>query len=163
MLKSSPMSFLSCSVPAGLAVLLSVPASAAELTRTSMVAALATDHVFSGREVVRVVHVCNVEIGTAEYPVIDLVEQVRGAQVPRGDRRIVILEPNLKLRRALSYDPPAQPLFCSGATLYLSAPTTVDNFVPDGNALTFDKSGSISVTTIEPNDYPAPTSPTNIH
>ena len=156
------MFFLSCSILATLAVLLSVPASAAELTRARMIAALAADHVFSGRQVVRVVHVCDVKIGMTDYPVIDLVEQVRGMQVPRGDRRIVILEPNLKLHRVLSYDPPAEPLFCSGATLYLSAPTTVDKLEPDGNALTFARSGSISVTMIEPNDYPAPTDPRDI-
>ncbi len=130
----------------------------AALTREHLIRALVADHVFQpGRRIVRVVHLCDIRIGADRDPVADVVEQVRGAQVPRGVQRVVLLSPDLRAIKELAYDPPAAPLFCSQSTLYFSAPVTIDNVGPQGNAVTFRLDGSFAETSsVDPNELPAP-------
>ena len=42
------------------------------------------------------VHLCNLVIDDECYPVIDVIEHVKGAQVPRGVPRILVLDASLK-------------------------------------------------------------------
>jgi hypothetical protein len=109
-----------------------------ENSKSALMTNLATNHVFvAGRQVLRVTYLCSVTLGNEKYPVVDIIEQVPGAQVPRGVRRVVLLSPAFALVQNIPYDPPAIPLFCEANNLYFLGDVTVDKAGGPGNHVAF--------------------------
>ncbi|WP_299820728.1 hypothetical protein [uncultured Roseibium sp.] len=109
-----------------------------------------------GRLLTHLSHVCNLTIGEGAYPVLDVRELVRGAVTPRGQSRIVVIDPEFALMQSFEYGQ-ARPLFCDGNRLFLNGDLAVDNIGPEGNVLEFSApEAAPSVTSMEANDFPAP-------
>ena len=107
------------------------------------------------RKLVHFAHVCNLIIDNALYPVINLIEHVPGAKVPRGVARLLVLDSNLMLAKEISHDGSSKPLFCENDQLFLHGFLAIDGLEPEGNVLTFsDKAQNVIVTNIEANDFP---------
>lgn len=121
-------------------------------------AALKAQHALSPeRRLVSAAYVCSLQFDGRSWPVINTVEQVRGAQVPRGVNQIVVLVDNLNVFKIIPYDDQS-PAFCKGASLYVNGnDLSIDNTAPYGNVLTFYASGAIDVTSVDPNELPIPT------
>jgi len=63
-------------------------------------------------------HTCDLTIGGASHPVVDLREWVRNAQVPRGLNRIIVFRPDGQVFQQLEYID-HRPLFCRGSELFV--------------------------------------------
>jgi hypothetical protein len=128
-------------------------------SRKQLAHALLEGHVLiEGRQILRLVHLCNVHIGSDYFPVVDLVEQVPGAQVPRGVRRLVLLDERLRVFSSFTYYSPAEPLFCKDADVYFSGEIQLNGTNQFGNVLTFFTDGKIDTTVrkLDSNSFPAP-------
>jgi len=125
--------------------------------RRVLLEALQAQQLFTAeRLVVHVAHVCNLVIGKAVFPVVDLQELVKGVAVPRGVNAILVLNPNLRLLRRIEYAT-ERPLFCRDNRLYVWGDLTIDGVIGEGNELTLGLNGEITkLSQIEANDVPAP-------
>lgn len=109
----------------------------------------------SGRKLVHLVHLCNLIIDNEFYPVIDMLEHVEGAQVPRGVPHILVLNSSLELKNKIYYDGITRPLYCKNNKLFLFGFLTIDGLDPEGNVLSFSDAGkSVIVSEMETNDFP---------
>jgi len=109
-----------------------------------------------GRQLVRMVHVCNLVIDKKIYPVIEVKENVRGAQVPRGVPHVFILDSSLKYINKIYYDIGATPLYCKDNKLYWFGYLMIDDRLPEGNVVTFTQGGrKMTVSAMESNDFPS--------
>jgi hypothetical protein len=126
--------------------------------RQALLVALGAHHVFTPpRLVVHVSHVCNVVIGAAVFPVVDLQELVKGATVPRGVNAILVLDSDLHLVRRIDYTT-ERPLFCRDDRLYVWGDLAIEGVAGKGNEIALGPRGEImKLTHIEANDVPAPT------
>jgi hypothetical protein len=107
------------------------------------------------RQLVHLVHVGNLIIDNEYYPVIDVIEYVKGAQVPRGVAHILVLDSSLKLTKKIYYDGTSSPLYCKDNKLFLYGFLAIDGLVPEGNVLSFSCAGKkVIVSEMEPNDFP---------
>ncbi|GAA6166528.1 hypothetical protein [Sessilibacter corallicola] len=112
------------------------------------------------RKLVHITHICNLKIDHNDYPVVNVIEHIPGAQTPRGVNRILILDSELKLKSKVDYDGSVFPLFCENNSLFLHGFITIDGLLPEGNVLTFSDQGTkILVTNIEANNFPLQTYP----
>jgi hypothetical protein len=100
-------------------------------------------------------YVCSLEYAKRRWPVVDSVEQVRGAVVPRAFNRILVLDQKLKLRKIVPYADQT-PRFCKGNQLFVQGELGIDNAAPYGNVLSFSDNGDVSVSKIDVNDLPIP-------
>jgi len=108
------------------------------------------------RQLVHLVHLCNLVIDDEYYPVIDVIEHVKGAQVPRGVAHIFVLDSSLKLTKKIYYDGTSSPLYCKDNRLFLFGFLAIDGLVPEGNVLSFSNAGKkVIVSEMETNDFPA--------
>jgi hypothetical protein len=98
-------------------------------------------------------YVCSLSFGGKSWPVVNTIEHVRGAQVPRALNRIVILDTQLNVVRKVSYAD-QHPLFCKGNRLFLNGELAIDNVEPRGNVLVFSGTAEVVMETIEPNELP---------
>jgi hypothetical protein len=105
------------------------------------------------RRLVSATYVCALQFGNRSWPVVNTIEQVPGAQVPRGYNQIVVLDGNLNVFKIIPYDT-QYPMFCSGARLFVSGDLGIDNTAPYGNTLTFDANGNVDVTSTDANELP---------
>jgi len=109
-----------------------------------------------GRQLVRMIHVCNLVIDKKIYPVIEVKENVRGAQVPRGVPHVFILDSSLKYINKIYYDIGATPLYCKDNKLYWFGYLMIDDRLPEGNVVTFTQGGrKMTVSAMESNDFPS--------
>jgi hypothetical protein len=109
-----------------------------ETAKSALLSHLAANHIFvAGRQVLRVTYLCSVRLGSQDFPVVDIIEQVPGVQVPRGVRRVVLLSPSFALVQNIPYDPPTIPLFCIANSLYFLGDVTIDNAGGPGNQVAF--------------------------
>lgn len=109
-----------------------------ETAKSVLLSRLAANHIFvSGRQVLRVTYLCSVKLGSEDFPIVDIIEQVPGAEVPRGVRRVVLLSPSFALVQNIPYDPPTIPLFCKANSLYFLGDVTIDNAGGPGNQVAF--------------------------
>jgi hypothetical protein len=107
------------------------------------------------RQLVHMVHVCNLVIENKTYPVVEVREHVRGAQVPRGVLHVFILDSSLKYVNKINHDISAVPLYCKNNQLYWFGYVMVDGYLPEGNIVTFTEGGKkMKVSAIESNDFP---------
>jgi hypothetical protein len=100
-------------------------------------------------------YVCTLRVGKADWRVINVVEHVPGAQVPRGHNQIVLMRRDLSVVRRFDYAD-QYPMACHGASLYLHGDYGFDNSPPYGNMVTFDTSGDVTVSATEAKDLPIP-------
>lgn len=106
-------------------------------------------------QLVNLTYVCSLLVGKSRWSVVNTVEFIPGANLPRAKNQIVLLDPALKVVKTLSYAK-QEPLFCRDATLFLRAPYALNNEQPEGNALIFAPNGDVSVTNVDPNRLPVP-------
>ena len=112
------------------------------------------------RQLVRLVHLCNLIIDNKHYPVIDIKEHVKGAQVPKGIPHIVILDSSLKVTKKIFNSGPTIPLYCKDNQLFLHGYIDIDGGPSEGNVLTFSEGGlQFVVSAMEPNDFPVQDTP----
>jgi hypothetical protein len=98
-------------------------------------------------------YVCTLVVGGEAWSVVNTIEYIRGAQVPRARNQIVILDSNLKPVRTFSYAD-QYPLFCRSNSLYLHGDFSINNVEPFGNTLTFDRNREVKVTSTDINALP---------
>ncbi len=109
-----------------------------QAAKSALLSHLAANHIFvAGRQVLRVTYLCSVKLGTEDFPIVDIIEQVPGAQEARGVRRVVLLSPSFALVQNIPYDPPTIPLFCKANSLYFLGDVTIDNAGGPGNKVAF--------------------------
>ncbi|MFO0576886.1 MAG: hypothetical protein U1A78_23025 [Polyangia bacterium] len=136
------------------------PMPADEPTRQSIYAALNREAVLGPERVlVRLVHVCNLQLDKTSYPVVWLRELVHSSTLPRGVNRIVVLGPDLRVSTLLeNLSGDTEPLFCLGNRLYLYGREGIGNAAPYGNVLELSNRGRTLavVGLVEPQDYPLP-------
>jgi hypothetical protein len=107
------------------------------------------------RQLVRMVHVCNLIIENNTYPVIQIKEHVRGAKVPRGVQQVLILDSSLKYVNKIAHDITAAPLYCKDNKLYWFGYVMAGDHLPEGNVVTFTNGGKkTNVSAMESNDFP---------
>jgi len=107
------------------------------------------------RKLVHLSHVCNLVIDSSQYPVINVQEDVKGAQVAHSVNNILILDSYLKLVEKISYDGATGPLYCDDNKLFVYGSIDIDGLAPDGNVLSFSNKGKkVVVSGIEANDFP---------
>lgn len=107
------------------------------------------------RTLVHLTHLCDLVIENKKYPVIDIAEYIKGAQVPRGDLNILVLNSDLNLVKKINYDRSISPLYCVGNKVFLYGDIMVDGLLPEGNILTFSEQGKkVVVSYMNPNDFP---------
>ncbi len=107
------------------------------------------------RKLVKLTHVCDLIINETHYPVINLMEHVLGAQVPRGVNRFLVLDASLQLVREISYDGSSEPLFCNENKLFLFGYLAIDGLGLEGNVISFSENAEEAVASIvEANDFP---------
>jgi len=115
---------------------------------------------YKERQLVRLVHVCNLNYNKKVYPVIEVKEHVRGAQVPRGILTVFILDSSLKYVNKIDYDISASPLYCKSNKLYWYGYVELGGYLPEGNVVTFTNGGKeMSVTNVDINEFPAQVPP----
>lgn len=108
-----------------------------------------------GRKLVHLVHLCNLVIDNKIYPMVDIKEHVKGAQVPRGVNQIILFDSTLKLVKKISYDGASNPLYCKDNQLFLYGEIMIDGLMPEGNILTFSDAGKkVIVSEMADNDFP---------
>jgi hypothetical protein len=141
----------SSAVPRGAA------ASAPHPTRSQLYQALVAGKVLDPyRLLVHLSHTCNLRVDGQWLPVVDVQELVKGAVVPRGVNRIIILDSRLKRVREIGYTG-ERPLFCRDNRLYVWGDLQIGNTGPEGNVLSFTHGGrGVSVSFLESNDVPIP-------
>jgi hypothetical protein len=136
-----------------------VPALAADpwaVTQESLYASLKRQKALSpDRKLVGLYYVCSLEVGRESWAVINVVENVPGAEVPRGFSQIMVLDAHRVVLKKLPYAT-EYPMFCEGNTLFVHGDLTVEGTFPAGNALTFTSRNNVSVAHIEANDLPVP-------
>lgn len=108
-----------------------------------------------GRTLVHFTHLCNLILDKEKYPVVDIVEYVKGAQVPHGVASLLVLDPSLGLVNKIDYDRGVVPLYCSGDRVLSYGFIMIDGLEPEGNVLTFSEQGKkVVVSYMNPNDFP---------
>ncbi len=108
------------------------------------------------RHLVHLAHLCSLVIDDEYYPVIDVIEHVKGAQVPRGVAHIFVLDSSLKLTKKIYYDGTSRPLYCKNNKLFLFGFLAINGLVPEGNVLSFSHAGKkVIVSEMETNNFPA--------
>lgn len=108
------------------------------------------------RRLVHLSHVCNLQVSGKSFPIIDIMESVKGAMTPRGINRIVVLDMALVVVQTIDYTT-ERPLFCRGNQLFVSGYLMIDGVLPEGNVLTFTHDARhIEISQIEPNELPIP-------
>lgn len=108
------------------------------------------------RQLVHLVHLCNLVIDDEYYPVIDVNEYVRGTRRPHGVDRVLVLDSSLQLIKKIKYDDAANPLYCKDNQLFWVGLLSIDDLLPEGNVITFTEGGRKAVVSyMEPNDFPA--------
>ena len=108
------------------------------------------------RRLVHLSHVCNLQISGKSFPIIDIMESVKGAMTPRGINRIVVLDIALVVVQIINYTI-ERPLFCRGNQLFLSGYLMIDGVLPEGNVLTFTHGAQhVEVSKVDPNELPIP-------
>lgn len=108
------------------------------------------------RTLVHMVHICNLVINNQHYPVIDIIEHVKGAQVPRAVSHILILDSALKSTKKIYHDGSSRPLYCKDNQLFLLGYLAIDSLEPEGNVLSFSDAGKeVTASEMETNDFPA--------
>ena len=107
------------------------------------------------RKLVHLSHVCNLVIDSSQYPVINVQEDVKGAQVAHSVNNILILDPSLKLIKKISYDGASGPLYCDDNKLFAYGSIDIDELAAEGNVLSFSNKGKkVVVSAMEANDFP---------
>ena len=94
------------------------------------------------RLLVHLSRVCTLTIDRKQYPVLDVMELVPGAQVPRGVNRVVVTDSAGHPVKLIGYVN-ERPLFCIGPRLYVHGDLAVDGVGPEGNVLLFSQGGSV--------------------
>jgi len=109
------------------------------------------------RQLVHLVHLCNLVIDHESYPVVAIKEHMKGAQVPRRIGLVFVLDSSLKLIKEIPFYSPSEPLYCKDNQLFwFGYVTTIDNVLPEGNAITFTEGGKkVVIRYMETNDFPA--------
>lgn len=109
--------------------------------RSRLIKILSASEVLNkSRSLTHLSHTCNLIINNREYPVINIRELVKGAMVPRGVNRIIVLNNGYQLVKDIEYAN-ATPLFCEENKLYLNGDLIVDGFPEKGNVLQFVDDG----------------------
>jgi hypothetical protein len=127
-----------------------------EVTQQQLYVALKAQGVISSEtKLILASPVCTLTVGRRLLRVINVVEHVPGAQVPRARNQIVLLDPRLKLVRRLDYAD-QRPLACRGPRLFVWGDYGVNNAAPYGNVLEFRANGDIAVSSVDANDLPIP-------
>lgn len=123
--------------------------------RTSLINALHQAGALSKeRQRVHMSHTCNLEIGGALYPVMDIRELVRGASVPRGINHILVLDPSLIIKQKIEYTT-ERPLYCSKNQLFVYGDLMIDGLLPEGNVLTFSAGATqVTISNLDMNRLP---------
>ena len=123
--------------------------------RVTLYEALVKQNVFNQhRKLIKFSHLCTLVIENERYPVVDIVEHVKGAQVPRSALQVVVLDASLKVVNKISYHT-AVPLYCHKNQLLWSGLQMIDNLYPEGNVFTFsDKAKKVAVSEMNPNNLP---------
>jgi hypothetical protein len=136
---------------------LALAATAQDSSRAQLYAALLDAKVLNpDRQLVHLSHTCNLQIDGAEYPVVDLQENVKSETSPHGVNRIIVLDAHLKPVQTIEYTT-HRPLFCVENRLYVYGDLAIDNVVPEGNVLTFSNQGRIvKLSHVEAHAYPIP-------
>jgi hypothetical protein len=132
------------------------PAANLEASHQVLIAALRQDHVLvPGRLLLRASYVCSVKLGSAKYPIAEVLEQVPAAMEPRGVARVILLSPKLKsIWQAQLFG--ARPLFCQGNSVYFSGDVHATDG-SSGNKVTFLFGGeAATITKVNPLKLPAP-------
>ena len=107
------------------------------------------------RQLTHLSHACTLLLYGQRFPVIDVREIVPSVPSPRGLNAIVILDHQLRVRRAVGYVD-ERPLYCIGNRLLLYGELSVDNVGAAGNVLTVDDAGArIGVSSLEASEWPA--------
>lgn len=94
------------------------------------------------RRIAHLSYVCTLRLGPTSMAVLDLREIVPGAAVPRGHNRILVMDEADKIRSQIPYAT-ERPLSCRGGKLLLQGSLSVDNLMPEGNVLSFDRRGRL--------------------
>jgi hypothetical protein len=106
------------------------------------------------RQLTHLSHVCTLLLDGQRLPVLDVREIVPGVPSPRGVNAIVILDHQLRVRRAVGYDD-QRPLYCIDNRLLLYGELSVDNVGAAGNVLTVQDAGErIDVSSLEAAEWP---------
>lgn len=112
------------------------------------------------RQLVRMVHVCNLIIEKRYYPVIEVKEHVRGAQIPRIVLHVLILDSSLNLVNKIYHDSGSGPLYCKDNKLYWHGFLNFDFRLTEDNITTFTEGGKKMVTSnMDINNFPPQKSP----
>ena len=107
------------------------------------------------RKLVHLSHVCNLVIDNSLYPVINVQEDVKGAQVAHSVNNILILDSFLEMVKKINYDGASGPLYCDGNKLFVYGSINIDGLVPEGNVLSFSNKGKkVVISAMEANDFP---------
>jgi len=124
--------------------------------RTLVFNALNKQNVFNKyRQLVHLSHVCTLIINERYFPVIDIKEHVKGAQVPRGVGHILVLDSSLNVMKKLYHDGSSTPLYCKDNKLFLYGYIDIDELAAEGNVLSFSNKGKkVVVSAMESNDFP---------
>jgi len=108
------------------------------------------------RQLVHLSHVCNLQISGRLFPVVDVMELVRGATTPRGVNRIIILTDKLVPVQTIDYTT-QRPLFCQKQRLFVFGDLMIGNVLPEGNVLSFSDNGRVvDVQRVDANELPIP-------
>ena len=109
------------------------------------------------RALAHVSHTCDLLIEGVRYPVVDVHELVKGAQVARGVNFVLVLSPALHPLQRVAYAT-ERPLFCRGNRLFFHGSVTVGD--SEGDVLVFGAGARVvGVENVDANDwpiYPAP-------
>ncbi|VAW68436.1 hypothetical protein MNBD_GAMMA10-2483 [hydrothermal vent metagenome] len=107
------------------------------------------------RILVHLTHICDLIIDNRHYPVINIKEHVKGAQVPRGVGHIIVLDSSLNLIKKIYHDGASSPLYCKDNKLFLYGYIDIDGLAAEGNVLSFGNKGKkVVVSEMESNDFP---------
>lgn len=107
-------------------------------------------------QLVHLSHVCNLQINGKSFPVIDVMELVKGAVTPRGANTIVVLNSALTPVQKIKYIT-ERPQFCEGNRLFVHGYIMIGNVLPEGNVLKFyDDGRRVEVGEADVNDLPIP-------
>ncbi|BAP56763.1 hypothetical protein THII_2466 [Thioploca ingrica] len=108
------------------------------------------------RQLVHFSHVCNLQIKGKWFPVVDVMELVKGATTPRGINKIVVLNPARILVQTIEYTT-ERPLFCKYNQLFVFGNIMIDNTLPEGNVFSFTNEGHhVEISQVDINELPLP-------
>ena len=134
-------------------MLLCASACAQDSPRDAIYRILHTDKVLdANREVMHLAKACSLQLASRAYPVINIPELVKGALLPRGVNRIVMLDAGWRPVQSIAYTT-QRPLFCLDNKLFVYGDLTIGHVAPQGNVLTFLQGRhNVTVSHVEAND-----------